>query len=280
MPSIKLTEEQLQELLSSRLVNCDSFVNTLYKYMPVGRVLELLEHKRHKIGFVSPEKWQDPYEIKYLNTDFTAFNGYKQPQIFCFCARKDNLNEEASWKIYKKENEPLLRLKINTLRFLLSIMNFAKSNKCDIFFSRVDYRLKKEEIDNLYLPSSPYYPEYFNDFDDKKYVKTMSIKRKAFEYENEYRIFIIPRDMEKVKRYMRKGVLLVPIDINAIINFTYYPLERIDDSLMAQIKKAKYDAECDIIRKRIEASYPNPPDSLFIRSTLYSDVDIIEKVEV
>lgn len=198
MPNIKLTEEQLKETLSLQLVNCDSFVNTLFKYMSAGRVLDFLEKKKHQIGFVSPEKWQDPYEIKYLNTDYTALNGYKQPKVFCFCARMDNLNEEASWKIYKKENEPLLRLSINTLRFLLNIDSFAKANMCDVYFSKVDYKLKRTEIDELYLPSSSYYHEFFDDFDDKKYVKVMSLKRRAFKYENEYRIFIVPKDLKKV----------------------------------------------------------------------------------
>lgn len=280
MATIKITEKQLKDTLSLQLINCNSFVNTLYKYMTASRVLDILEKEPHQIGFVSPEKWQDPYEIKYLNTDYTALNGYKQPKIFCFCARMDNLNEEASWMIYKKENEPLLRLSINTLRFLMNIDSFAKSNMCDVYFSKIDYSFKKKEIDELYLTSSPYYHDFFDDFDDKKFVKVMSLKRRAFKYENEYRIFIIPKDLKKVKRYLKNGVLSIPIDLNAITRFTYYPLERLDDSLFDQIKLAKYDAELGIIRKRIKASYPNPKDATFFKSTLFSNTELVKRIEV
>lgn len=42
--------------------------------MPASRLLDILEKDPHQIGFVSPEKWYDPYEIKFLNTDYTALN--------------------------------------------------------------------------------------------------------------------------------------------------------------------------------------------------------------
>lgn len=152
--TIIISEQQLKESLSMQLINCKSFINTLNKYMTASRVLELLEAQEHMLAFVSPENWYDPYETKFLKTDYTALNGYKQPPIYCFCARMDNHNEEASWKIYKKENEPLLRMSIRTIDLLLAIDKFAKEHECDVYFSKVDYRLRKSEIDSLHLPSS------------------------------------------------------------------------------------------------------------------------------
>ncbi|MBQ6276248.1 MAG: DUF2971 domain-containing protein [Bacteroidales bacterium] len=277
MATIKITDKQLKDTLSLQLVNCNRLVNTLYKYMPASRILDILEKKPHQIGFVSPESWNDPYETIFLNTDYTALNGYKQPKIFCFCARMDNRNEEASWEIYKKENEPLLRLSIRTLGFLSSLDRFAKEHECDIYFSKVDYRLTTKEIKELYKPSSPYYHEFFDDFNDKQYVKVMSLKRWAFGYENEYRLFIIPQNQDAIKDYIKDGVLFIPIPIEMIIRFTFQPANKSDESLLSQIERVKYKAECKLIKERILASYSN---AKFYKSILYSSVNKIEKIEI
>lgn len=275
MATIKITDKQLKDTLSLQLVNCNSFVNPLYKYMPASRVFDILEKKPHQIGFVSPEKWYDPYEIKFLNTDYTALNGYKQPKIYCFCARMDNRNEEASWNIYKKENEPLLRLSIRTISFLMSLDKFAKEHECDLYFSKVDYRLKKKDIDELHLPSSPYYHDFFDNFDDKQYVRVMSLKRWAFDYENEYRIFVIPRNQDAIKDYLKDGILFIPVSVNMIVRFTFYPAKKTNKTLASQMEKAKYEAEYKFIKERIAMSYPA---AKVYKSALYSDVKKIERI--
>lgn len=272
---IIITEEQLKNTLSMQLINCNGFVNTLYKYMPASRVLDILEKESHLLGFVSPESWYDPYETKYLNTDYTSLNGYIQPKIYCFCARMDNLNEEASWKIYKKDNDPLLRMSIRTIDLLLAIDQFAKENECDVYFSKVDYRLKKKEIDDLYLPSNPYYGEFFNNLDDKQYVRIMSLKRRAFNYENEYRIFIIPRNQDKITNHIKDNVLFIPVPIKMIKRFTFYPANKVNSSLVSQIEMAKYEAEYKLIKDRIKVVYP---EANVYKSGLYSSVKNIEKI--
>lgn len=272
---IIITEKQLKDTLSMQLINCNGFVNTLYKYMTASRVLDILENNSHLLGFVSPESWYDPYETKYLNTDYTALNGYRQPKIYCFCARMDNLNEEASWKIYKKENEPLLRMSIRTIDLLIAIDQFAKENDCDVYFSKVDYRLKRKEIDELYLPSSPYHSEFFNNLDDKQYVRIMSLKRWAFNYENEYRIFIIPRNQDKIVNHIKDNVLFIPVPIKMITRFTFNPANKVNSSLVSQIEIAKYEAEYKLIKDRIKTAYS---EANVVKSTLYSKVKNVEKI--
>lgn len=277
MATIKITDQQLKDALSLQLVNCDKIVNTLYKYMPASRVLDIIEKEPSQIGFVSPDSWYDPYETKFLNTDYSMLNGYKQPKIYCFCSRMDNLNEEASWKIYKKENEPLLRLSIRTFDFLFSLDEFARKHMCDLYFSKVDYKLKRKEIDGLYLPSSPYYHEYFDNFNDKQYVRVMSLKRWAFKYENEYRIFVIPKDQKAIESCLKDGVLYIPISVDMIIRYTFHPMNKTDGSFSSQIERAKYDAELKLIKERI---LKHVPKAKIYRSTLYSDVKKVEKIEV
>lgn len=277
MATIKITDQQLKDALSLQLVNCDKIVNTLYKYMPASRVLDIIEKEPHQIGFVSPDLWYDPYETKFLNTDYTMLDGYKQPKIYCFCARMDNLNEEASWKIYKKENEPLLRLSIRTIDFLLSLDKFAREHTCDLYFSKVDYKLKRKEIDGLYLPSSPYFHDYFDGFNDKQYVRVMSLKRWAFNYENEYRIFVIPKDQMAIEEYLKDGVLFIPIPVDMIIRYTFHPMNKANESLSSQIERVKYDAEFKLIKERILNYVPN---AKIFKSNLYSEVKKVKKIGV
>ena len=194
----------------------------IYKYICTSRVLDMLEKEPHQIGFVSPELWYDPYEIKYLNTDYTGLNGFRQPLIYCFCARVDLQNEEASWKIYKKDNGPLLRLTIQTDIFIPSLLSFAEEKECDVYLAKVNYDLKKSEIDNLYSTSSPHYQEFFHDFNEEQFIKIMSLKRSAFKYENEVSFFIIPRNPDKIKDNLQNNVLNIPIDVSMIK--TYYIL--------------------------------------------------------
>lgn len=269
-------EKQKIENLSVQFINCNSFVNTLYKYMTASRVLEILENDTPSLGFVSPDKWHDPYETKFLNTDYTALNGYKQPPIYCFCARMDNHNEEASWKIYKKEDEPLLRMSIRTIDLLGAIDKFAKVNDCDVYFSKVDYKFKKSEIDHLHMPSiSPYYNTYFKKFNDKQYVKVMSLKRWAFSYENEYRIFIIPKNTDKIANHLVNNTLLIPVPIQMVTRFTFNPARKQDSTLTSQIEMAKYNAEYKFIKERITAAYP---EAKVYKSHLYSSVKPVEKI--
>ena len=277
MATVRLIDNPLKKTLSLKLINCSSLVSTLQKYMTASRVLDMLEKYPHQIGFVTPDSWYDPYETKFLNTDYTKLGGYKQPKIYCFCARMDNRNEEASWKIYKKDNEPLLRLSIQTIDFLSSLENFAKDNDCDLYFSKVDYRLQKAEIDVLYKPSSPYFHEFFDGFNDEKYVKVMSLKRWAFNYENEYRIFIIPRNQKTIKRHLINGILFVPFPVDMIKRFTFYPAPKTKGTLLSQIETEKYAAEYKYIRGRIIRSYPK---AKVFKSTLYSKVKNIEKIEI
>ena len=275
MKKIIITEKQLEDIASTKLINCNSYVNALYKYMTVSRVIEMLENKSHCLGFVSPEKWYDPYETKFLNTDYSIFNNYKQPRIYCLCARMDNLNEEASWKIYKKGDEPLLRMSINTNELLLSIKDFAVKHRCNVYFSKVDYRLKRKEIDNLHLPSSPYYHEFFDNFNTEQYIKIMSLKRMAFSYESEYRIFIVPTDNTLISKHVKDNVLFVPINLKMIKRFTFNPANKLNDNLESKLYYAKYKAEFNYIKNKIKSLYP---DATIYKSTLYSSVKKIEKI--
>lgn len=267
-----ITDKQLKALTHLKRIGfAKKPVSTIFKYMPASRVLEILEKSPHQICFVSPSKWKDPYEAKYLETNYRSLGGFVQPRIFCFCASSRLHNEEASWEMYKKANDPLIRLSIRTIDFLSALNKYAADHNYGLYLSKVCYKLKRSDINNLYLPNNKHHDEYFGNFDEKQYIKVMSLKRRAFEYENEYRFFIIPRGAN-----IEDKVLHIPFPIKAITGFTLYPHKK-GDGFLSQIETARYAAEYELISKRISAAYPNSEVSV---STLYDNADSVEKVEM
>ena len=109
-----------------------------------------------------------------------------------------------------------------------------------------------------------------------QYVKVMSLKRKAFSYENEYRIFIIPKNHKAIESLIKNNILFVPINIEMFSRFTINPEDKLDCSLSSQINHEKYEAESKFIKKRIKSSYPEVE---VYKSNLYSKAKNVEKIE-
>lgn len=107
---------------------------------------------------------------------------------------------------------------IKTNSFLSSLKDFAQKYECNIYSSKVDYRLSSKEINTLHLPKNPYYHEFFDDFDDMQYVKVMSLKRKAFSYENEYRIFIILKNHKAIESIIKNNICLFRLILKCLVD--------------------------------------------------------------
>lgn len=272
--TIKLSPEQIRDTIGINIVDCEKFKFTFYKYMPWKRLHEMLSRK--EMVFVNPSLWNDPYEVKYLNTDYSAL-GYSQPKIFCFCVRNDNENEEASWKIYQtnEPDNPLIRISINAQPFLKSLKESAQKLGYTIYMAKVSYRFKQKEINELYKRDNKYFNEYFDNFNEEKYIRLLSVKRKAFKYEQEIRLFLVPQQKAIVPN---ENLLRIGIDISSFIRFTYEPLHR------------KYKEESDEEYKKIVDRYEGQKESIrkqlkhfdskikLYRSTLYDDVEKVKKV--
>lgn len=267
--TVILTKEQIKKTLNVEFVNCSQFNNTFYKYMSLSRVLQMLENR--KMAFIYPELWNDPYEIKYLNTDFSKY-GYHQDKLYCLCVRNDNLNQEASWKIYKEPQEPLIRLSINAIKLMQNVASFSKKNNAKVYFSKIDYSLKTKEIDELYKSDSPFYGRYIEGMNELKYIKLMSLKRNAFSYENERRIFLVVD-----KRAFIDNILNVDIDLDIFKRFTINPCDRIkNNDIKSSIKSATYKAINSVISKAIKKFYP---EAVIKISPLYKSTEVVSCIE-
>ncbi len=234
-----------------KFVNRASFPKFFYRYMPYGRLKELLNSK--ELVFVYPSLWNDPYETIYLNTDFTALNNFKQKKIFCLCGRIVTDNEDALWKVYSDGQEPLIRVKFSGEKLFSYIRNFAVKNNCNTYCSKISYDLSKNAIRNISRDPKRR-KEYLGvRFTEKKYITLMSLKRKDFEYEKEYRLFIVPRDDRQP--IFKNNIVRIPIDYSVFDGFIINPLGRIKkedkDSTDSKIKKAIYEINVEDIKRFI-----------------------------
>ncbi len=176
--------------------------HNLYKYMNAERAIQFIESK--KICFVEPVVWNDPYEKRFYTADYSNFNDYKPPKkIFCTCT---TLNEtsEAAWSIYSSNSTGLasrcVQFKFNRREFLKTIDNFTVDNSFHFYEGSTVYDLDDYTIKNLHKRESLLFKKIFEDFDLTKYLNLLLIKRRAFEYENELRYFILPNNIGKTDK--------------------------------------------------------------------------------
>ncbi len=274
MLTIKEINRRLLHELDIELVNCNSFMEQFYRYIPLSRFIEMLEEKA--IAFVNPKKWLDPYERLYLNTDFSSL-GYSKPgYIFCLCGRNSTDNEEASWKVYSNGGETLIRVKFNIAKLFPIINEYAQENNCKVYYARVKYDLSANKIRNISKDKNLYDKYITKSFDDKKYIRLLSLKRPAFEYEKELRLFIVFQ--RKPTHNYKDDVIKIPINMEVFKEFVINPLERFSENekdLISRIKIEKYNLLVDKISEFIERYSEAKIDC----SNLYNTVKPIKKVE-
>ena len=175
--------------------------------MPVDRFKRSV--KDGVFVFVSPVLWQDPFERLYFNVDCSA-HGYKTDDIACLCvSEKSSTNEDASWKVYADNVGKVVRLSIDRTLFLDMMDDFAEKNEYEVYIGKAQYGYEKREIMNLYKPGSPEHNLFFPaKMELKHYLSVMTLKRSAFEYENEFRVFLVK---DKIL-YEGQGLVKVPCD--------------------------------------------------------------------
>lgn len=235
-----ITERHLFPYQRIHLLNGFSFRkdrSVFYKYMPLDRFKRSV--KDGVFVFVSPDLWQDPFERMYFNVDCSA-HGYQTEDIACLCvSEKSSTNEDASWRVYAGNGEKVVRLSVNRTLFLDMMDDYAIKNEYEVYIGKAQYGYEKREIMNLYKPASPGHDLFFPaKMERKHYLSVMTLKRSAFEYENEFRVFLVKDRIP----YEGPGLVKVPCDyklsglITDIVLSPYPALPR-DPSLANPIRE-------------------------------------------
>ena len=230
----------------------------LYRFTTIPKVKKSLIDK--EILFSKLERWNDPYERYFLKAKYLINNNYKylpaKGNIFCLCLT-ERYNSEAYWKTYSPMEDGL-KIVFNTEE-LLKKLNKLRNVK--VYIGQVEYRntnefpkvFSKNKKYRIFVDPQMLKNEILNGEIGEEQIKLMLIKRKAFLYEEEIRIFLVPKDKELLNYSLK-------INISEIIN-KFYIDPRIE-------KKDAYILIDEFI------NYYNIENDKVGRSTLYSKVKL------
>ena len=250
--------------------------NIVFKYMPLERFIKSIERK--ELVFVSPETWYDPFEQIYHGIDCST-KGYNCEDIACMCvSEKSSTNEDASWRTYAGSNNKTVRLSIDKKALFDLLDNYANNNGCSFYFGRANYSFEKKEIKDLYLKKSKHHQEFFpQKMKREHYLSVMLLKRKAFSYENEVRIFLVKDTIE----FDDKDNKLVKIDcdykttrlVSKVILSPYPPVRELNAA--SKLQQSINTTESSEIKKVLEPML----GCKILQSQLYKVYPKVKEVE-
>lgn len=226
---------------------------TVFKYMPLDRFVQCVD--KGVLVFVSPMTWYDPFEQLYFGIDCTS-KGYATEDIACMCvSEKSSTNEDASWRVYAGTNNKTVRISLEQDKLLQLLDGYADLNGFEVYIGKVDYSFEKREIKSMYLPSSPHYRDYFPDVMTREhYLSLMLLKRKAFDYENEVRLFLVKDNI----LFDGKNLLEIPCDYKRLgiisnVMLSPYPPVRAEGDVAFKIREKMNTLESNEIKSVLSA---------------------------
>ncbi len=250
--------------------------NTIFKYMPLGRFVQSVD--KRELVFVSPETWYDPFEQLYYGID-CADKGYRTEQIACMCvSEKSSTNEDASWRVYAGSGNKTVRLSIEKNELFSILDEYAEREGCSVYIGKVDYSFEKKDIKSLYLPKSKHYEKYFPDLMKREhYLSLMLLKRKAFSYENEVRIFLV----KDVISFDTNNLVKIECDYSVrklvtSVMLSPYPPVREKGDYAFSVRQKMNTLESDEIKKMLKSKL----QCRILQSMLYRVYPRIQKVKV
>lgn len=230
-------------------LNRDDFIKNvefLYRCVPINRLLELLKTKR--LVFASPIKWNDPFEKLFFTSKY-VLNGNEitlpiQPQnkiykVFCLCWTVTS-ESEAFWTTHTPNNDGI-RIKVITRGLIESLEN---SSSFDVYFGKVQY--KQFDFITSYCNDRNILEGLATTTIKPNHLKLLLLKRKAYEYETEHRIILIP------KNKIKKSIYRVQIEniTNLIVDYRIDPrLGELHSDMIKDYISEKFNINRDIIKK-------------------------------
>lgn len=217
----------------------------LYKYMDLQFAINLL--KDEELYFSAPTNWKDPYEQKVINGCFhidSSKHSIKYPlkdRIFA-CCFTELYSCEAQWKMYKssKKNEPTVEIQFNKEKLLKAIELTDRV----AFIGKVKYYNTgdfSEAVANCFRSKAAIKSLTKKDprsTDDIKCIlKPMFIKRRGFEYEQEWRIIITDEDVYCNDSFSTYPKVDIPGLVDCVERIIIAPVTDKNDSAVDDIKK-------------------------------------------
>ena len=234
------------------------------KYLPFKRLKSQLQHGYLKLSFVSPMCWADPFERLYFDMDYSKF-GFSSPSVRCFCVSEDSATTygaDAMWLAYGVPDDKVIRVTFKSKNILYALDKYAQDNDCQIVLSRMDYEYSRKKLED-HKPLEAYGHREIS-IDD--YLLLLSLKRKAFSYEQEIRFFLISKkEMSSYITYVE-----VPSSTDVIKKITIAPVRPFS---FGDPRKDVYEKYCKLenktYRDALKKLFPAVPIK---NSTVYKGV--------
>jgi hypothetical protein len=187
----------------------------LYRFMPVNEFFKMLH--TGKYIFRNPSAWNDPFEKYFLDREYriknTNYHLSIKNNLFASCFSKTS-NSEAYWNVYTPNSDGV-RIEFSTEIFLDNFL--SRIVNADVYMGSIKYystnEFHKTDIDIKRLSSS-----ITNNNDHEVQAELMFRKRKAFLYEDEVRIMILPHKAKK----SNGSEITIPINLSAMIKSVYF----------------------------------------------------------
>jgi hypothetical protein len=213
----------------------------VFKYMTLETFLSSLYSNAWR--FYEPSKWTDKFEQRFYcaNYNLPTAPG-STPQLFATCVTRER-NSEAAWKVYSNGQG----LGAHCLQLELNIVELRKQLRVSGYqFEEMPINYKPEHmILNIHKKKKGYYREYFNNFTLDSFLTLLTLKREAYAYEKELRLFLIPQNSGKRNRGKKVECKNISIDWRNII-------------LRARIDKKCSDAELVAVQRACFSVGINP----------------------
>jgi hypothetical protein len=221
--------------------------------MPLDRLVKSV--KNQQLVFVSPEAWYDPFEQLYFGVD-CSIRGYHTEDIACMCvSEKSSTNEDASWRVYAGTSDKCVRISIEQKALLAILDDFAENNGYEVYIGKVNYSYEKKEIQSIAKSSSPLHTIYCpNQMSREHYLSLMLLKRKAFQYENEVRIFLVRKKIP-----FKNDLLSIPCNyleydnprLISNVMLSPYPPVKANGDLSYKVREKMNKIESDQIKQEL-----------------------------
>lgn len=134
--------------------------------------------------------------------------------MFATCVTRER-NSEAAWKVYSHGQG----LGAHCLQLEIDIVELRKQLRA------TGYQFEEKPIEyipeniilDLHKKRKPYYKNYFTSFTLNSYLRLLSLKRDAYTYEKELRLFIIPHNGMRRNKGKKAQFMDINIDWKNII---------------------------------------------------------------
>ena len=228
----------------------------LYTYLPFDWVKEVLNKK--ELVFEYPGLWDEPLEKIYLETDYSSLD-FRQTKIYCMCFIDGDENEGTEWKMYASNYRKTIRCQINTMPLMETLAAFADKNNLLVYVGMVNYEYSKDEIQTLHLIKGKHYDRYFKDFSLENYLGLMLLKPKVLHWQNELRIFMVPKSDKQYLRDTLKVPILEEQHPLLFSKFTIQPFELKPSTIPGSMEfdRVGQEFEKSALAEKIQSLYPN-----------------------